>query len=302
MSGVVSVDAGLVVRLERGGEVSNVGSDVALLFTNGEEEVLRGILLKLLSADLNALDDNGKTDVCAEVGAGGKCLGDINGSYLLDGLVNDSDLTALDLLHAGVGSHRTGDRNGHADLDTQILDGILRDAVAVITARHAGVSEEEVVVLVADLFGVDGNDDTFNREHVVLLCCHVVSVRVNIVLGNREVESNGLGSSVACLDGCGQLVRNFLGGLFVNADRNSAVCGLTNGNLVRVDRPVDLIGNAGDHDLRNDRVVNCGYREILLVEALHVSNGAVKVVGDLVNGRGRLLACNERRAYHHSYE
>ena len=283
--GVILIDAGLVFCLHGGGEVGNVGSYVSGLVVQLEVEILGGILIKLLGADGNALDGYGQTNVCAKVSAGCELLGDIEDFYFLNGAVNDSNLTVLDLLHAGVGGHIAGNLYGHTNLDTQLC-GIFFDAVAVVTAGYGGVSQVEVVVLVACFLGVDGNNDTLNGELVVLLCCHVLCVRVHFILGNGKLEGNGLGGAVTSLDGCGKLVAYFLGGFFVYVNDNLAVCRSTNGNLISINRPIDLISNAADHNLRNDFVVNCGNDEILFVEAFHVSSCAVEVIGDCGRGSG----------------
>ena len=121
MSCVVSIDSSLVGSLEVCGEVGNVGSYVTGLFTDVEPEVLRSVLLKLLSSDGNALDNYGKTNECSEVCACSEFLCDVEGLNGLDGLVKNSNLTALDLLHAGVGLHRTGNGNCHTNLNAELF-------------------------------------------------------------------------------------------------------------------------------------------------------------------------------------
>ena len=156
-----------------------------------------------------------------------------------------------------------------------------------------------MVVLVAQLLGVDCNYDTLNCKDVALLSCHVILVRVYVVLGNLEVEGNGCCCAIACLDGSGELVSNLFGGLFVNADGNLAVSGLANCYLVGVNCPGDLILNACDHNLGYYGVVNCCDRKIFLIETFYVSSRAFKVILDFgLLGCVRAASCKHCESEH----
>ena len=286
VSRVISIDGSLVLSLHGGGEVGNIGSYVGGLVAQLEVEVLIGCGLKRLVSKGNALNGYGQTNVCAKICAGSKLFGNVKGVNFLNGAVNDGSITALDLLHSGVGLNGTGNLNGHTNLNAQFLYGILINAVAVVTAGHAGVSKEEVVVLVACILGVDGNYDTLNCNDVTLCGCQVLSVRVYLVLGHGQLKGNLLGGAVACLNGSGQLVGNLFGRFLVNVNNDFAVCRCANGNLVSIDRPIDLIGNTADHNLRYDLEVNGGNGEILFVEALYVCCRACEIVGNGGGGFG----------------
>ena len=126
MSCVICVDSSLVgagiyavckVNLKSGGEIAYVSSYVALFFTDGEVEVLSGILGHVLSTDLNALNGYCHSNVVLKICACRELLGNIKRLNGLDGLVNDSERTALELLHAGVRFNNGGNRHGHTNLN-----------------------------------------------------------------------------------------------------------------------------------------------------------------------------------------
>ena len=300
VSCMVSVDSTLLISLKSGGEVGNVGSYVTLLLADSEVEVLGGVLYKILSSDGNALDGNLETNECAEVCACSELFGDINNGNFLDGSVKYCNLTALDLLHAGVGLHRTGNLNGHTNLDSEI-GGIVGYAVAVVTTGYGSISDEEVVVLVAKCLRVDCNNDTFNGEGVALLSCHVLCMRVNLIHRNGALEGNSLGGAVCSLNGCGKSVLNLFSGLFINADENLTVCGSANSNLVGVNRPFYLVCNAANDNLRHELIVNCGNGCSVSVESINVCSSTCNIIcyrggsfgGFFFVGCGR--TCNECR-------
>ena len=207
---MIFVDRGLLVSTKSCGEVGNVGSYVTCLFAYSKPEILRSILLKLLCTNGYTLNYNGKSNISTKISACSEYIGYVNYINGLDSLINDCNLTALDLLHAGIGLHRTGNLNCHTDLNAEIC-GIIGYRVAVVTAYYRGISEEQVVVLVAGFLGVDSNNYTLNGESVALLSRHILLVRVNVIKRNAELEGNGLSSTVAGLYCSGELVLNFFG-------------------------------------------------------------------------------------------
>ena len=283
-----SIDLSLLVNRKGGREVGHIGADVRGLALNLKVEVLGGVLVQLLALDLNALDGYGETNVVCQGLTGNELLGDVESGNVLLGGVNDSCGAALDLLHAGVRNNRPCNLNGHAELDAEIRNGILRQAVAVVAALALQICEEEVVVLVACCLGVDGNNDTLNNNIVVLGSCHVILKAGEVVLGNGEVECLGCAGAVCGLNGSGQRVSEFLGGLLVYVDGVGVVILLVNGNTLG-NGPLNVIGNAGDLYLCGNVKVCCGDGTLVLIQVKDVGCCCGCVVGYLIVGVLRLL-------------
>ena len=271
---VGGVDACLVVSLQGGGEVGDVGSDVGLLAVQGELEVLAGTA-KLLTADGNTLQGDNQTNVGLEV-AGGEDLGQVGSLNGLDGSVDDDEVTTLGLLHAAVGGRGSGNGNGHTDLDA-CLQGILIQLVAVVTALAVQVSHEEMVSGVACALGVDTDNDTGNGNHVTGLGVHVVLEGGNGERGNGAVVGNGGGGAIGSGNGSGDLVVDGLTGHLVNLD--GPVGATLNGvDLVAVNSPSNDVLVQADHDLSGQLVVSCGDDVLLLVEGVEVLDSGLNVV------------------------
>ena len=236
---VSGIHSCLISLAERIGKVGEVGSEVRGVVANSEVEILAVSVVKILCADLNALDGYGESNVLLKVLVNvlaGNNLGDVNGSVGLDGGIDDLSGTALDLLHSAVGLDRTGNCNGHTNLDTKISDGVLIHLVGVVTALTACISKEEVVSLRAGGLGVDRNYDTLNEYGVALSGCHIVVPTVDLVLRNIVLEVLGLGVAVCIGNGSGEHILKRLVSLR-HADGNGAVTVVGDGDLVVVYAP-----------------------------------------------------------------
>ncbi len=272
------VDGSLIVCLKGGGEVGNVGSYVCLNTVKSEVEVLAGSSSKLLAADGNALDNNGKCYELVEVNALNELVGNIN---RLEGLLlgaDDLSDTALDLLHAVVGSSGTGNTNGHTKLDAKICNGVSVHLVGVVTAYAALIHNEEVVSGVACCLGVDTDNDTLNNNVVAFLSCHVILKAGNCELRNLVIE--GLGSSIACCigNGSGKNVSDLCVGLVGNVNGYSAVAIVYNSDKVRVNSPGNVVNNASDVNAGNTVEVCAGSLGIVLVHLTDVVSRSLKAL------------------------
>ena len=264
------VDGSLILCLKGGGEVGNVGSYVCLNTVNREVEVLAGSSLKLLAADGNALDNNGKCYELVEVSAFNELVGNINS---LEGLLlsaDDLSDTALDLLHAVVGSSGTGNTNGHTKLDAKICNGVSIHLIGVVTAYTALVQKEEVVSGVACCLGVDTDNDTLNNNVLAFLSCHVVLKAGNCELRNLVIE--GLGSSLTCCIGnsSSKNVSDLYVGLVGNVNGYGAVAIVNNSDKIRVNSPGNAVSNAADVNAGNTVEVCAGSLGIVLVHLTDV--------------------------------
>ena len=285
---LVSTGVNAVVKLDvEVDEVGNVGSHIGLLAVKLEVEILAGFLFKLLTADGNALEDYGETNVVNKALACCELLGEVNGRNRLDRAVNDRNLTALDFLHAGVRLASTGNRYGHTGLNT-LKCGVINYGVAVVTALALCVSNEYVVVLVVVLLSVDSNYDTLDGNDVALLCCHVLFEGENLVDLYVTGEGCGDGCTVTCGDGSGKsVVVCFLGlGEYVYGPGCVVVNKL---NLVAVNGPIYGILDTCDHNLAKNLVVELGDDHASIV--LGITNIGLgykkllrcgKVVGDVL--------------------
>ena len=278
----------ILYKSEGSGEVGNVGSYVRSIVSKSEVKILAGILLKLLSADSNALHSYNKTNVVLEICTGLNELGDVkNGNFLNSG-INDGSGTALKLLHTRVRLNGRSNRNGHTNLDAEILNGILGKVVYVDTALALGISKEEVVVLVIERLGSHSNYDTFNGNGSALLCCHVILERDYIVLRNMTVEGNGTCCAIASLNGSSKLIVVSFCCLAVNVNSPR---GLTLGelNLIVVNSPVYSVNYTCNSNLSNYLVVigsnNCtglGGRSPLYVERSNILYSCSNIISDVV--------------------
>ena len=278
----------ILYKSEGSGEVGNVGSYVRSIVSKSEVKILAGILLKLLSADSNALHSYNKTNVVLEICTGLNELGDVkNGNFLNSG-INDGSGTALKLLHTRVRLNGRSNRNGHTNLDAEILNGILGKVVYVDTALALGISKEEVVVLVIERLGSHSNYDTFNGNGSALLCCHVILERDYIVLRNMTVEGNGTCCAIASLNGSSKLIVVSFCCLAVNVNgpRGLALCEL---NFCVVNGPVNCVRYVCNSNLSNYLVVigsnNCtglGGRSPLYVERSNILYSCSNIISDVV--------------------
>ena len=269
---------------QSGGEVGCVGSDVSFLAVQLEVQVLVGTL-QILTCQLDALDGDDQTDVVLEGLAGGELLGDVGGLNGLDGLINNTEGTALGLLHTVVGGGGSCDLNGHTKLNA-CHNGVSVKLVAVVTALAVQIGEEQVVTGVAKALGVDTDNDTPDG-HVRAFCgIDVVLKRGQLVLGNLALVGNALGSAVDG-DGSGQLIDDLLGGLLVDADSpHGATLNELDLLFVNVKRPgYGVNTDADDIDLTDDLVVSRGREDaFLLVEVVQDRDGGIQklVCGGLV--------------------
>ena len=258
-------------------EVGNVGSYVALLLADGEVEILAGILLKILSADVNTLDYYGH---CNEVGERITCcelLGNVNRSDSLNGLVYDLEGTVLDFLHAGVRLNGTGNGYGHTNLDA-CLCRIRSELVAVVTALAACVHKVEVVVLVVKAVSVDTNNDTLNGNGSALLSCHILLEGDYSILGNGTIKVNGSGSAVGSGDKTGELISLLRLGLLINVYEPSGAV-INKLNELVVNRPINSVNNAANSNLTINFIVSCGNGVYLVVLSYDVLSSSFRIEG-----------------------
>ena len=239
------VSFAILINLEGGGEITYIGTNVSSSAVELEVEVLRCVFGHILSTDFNALNGCGHTNVVSEGFACSKLIGEVERSNFF--LVGVNDLyygAALNFLHAGVGFDGTGNFNSHTNFDLAFRNGILSYAVAVVTALAFEVSQEEVVVLIANRFGVDSNNDTSNNNVFALLSCHIFLKGVQHILRNGEVEGLGCGGAVCCLNGSGQNVGDIFCGFIGYVYNVVKVILLGEGELVGAGKgPSNVIGN-----------------------------------------------------------
>ena len=281
-SSLVCVICSSSSSIKSGGEISYVCSYVRVNASDGEIEVLAGSCCKILRTDCNALNCYRESYELGEVGVTSEnVLGDINNVNSLDGLVNDSECTALDLLHAGVGLDRTGNRNCHTNLNA-CFNGILIHLVGVVTALTACICKEEVVSGVTEGLSVHSNYDTFNKYCIALSSCHVVSPRKNVVLRNSTVVNNSCCVTVTSCDGSGKSVGSVLGSLLVKVNEIVTIFKSYDLNLIAIGSPSYCVSNACYSNLTNYFVVSAGYRRNVLIHVLEEGLSLVNVV--LFNG------------------
>ena len=261
------------------GEVGNVGSYVCLLAVQLEVEVLAGAA-ELLSADGNALEGYGKTNIVLKLAAacpnGGKILS--CGKLLLGG-IGDLEGTALKLLHAGVRLNGGGNGNGHTKLNA-LGNGVGVELVAVVTALALKVCKEEVVTGVALGLGVHHYDDTLNSHGVALCCCHVLFEGCYGVRGNGAGTGVGRGGVIACLDGSGESVGNFNGSLLVEVYVCHTVGANGDGDALDICRPGNFVGVVAYGKLRGKIIVIGGNGGFALEVRIEVILCAFEIVLD----------------------
>ena len=225
----------------------------------GELEVLAGAT-KLLSANGNALDNYGKRSVLAKVVACCEISGNVNevNSLLLGR--NDLCNAALDLHHAGVRSCRTGNKNGHTNLDAEISNGVCFHLVGVVATYNVLVSEEEVVSGVACCLRVNSNNDTLNNKVVTFLSCHVLLEGGYLELRNEVLVLSG--ESLALLVGYGELKGVgdvFIGSAGNNYGNGKAILAGLKRNLAVGYFPLNSVGLVTDLNFTCNGIVSAGY-------------------------------------------
>ena len=159
--------------LERRGEVSDVGSDVGLLFTESEVEVLAVSSSEVLIAKSNALDGNDACNVVIKRAALCEDRGNVGCGNFLNGLVDDLNSTLIEFLHTVAGRNFTVDKNGHTNLYAESR-GIVNHVIVEVTAYAAFVNNVNVVSLCACALRAHSSNDTLNGKNVTLLCCHIL--------------------------------------------------------------------------------------------------------------------------------
>ena len=97
-----------------------------------------------------------------------------------------------------------------------------------------------MVVFVTEALCIHSNNDTFNCNCLVLLCCHILFKGENIVLRNSEIKGNGSCGSVACDNSSGELISKLLCCLFVNVD-SPLVLTLNSLNKLVVNGPLNSV-------------------------------------------------------------
>ena len=273
---LVSVVGGCVAHVVR--KVGNVGTNVALSSVQLEEEVLAVCYVKLLGADGNAVDYDSVSDVLAKILVVLEGVGDVNGSDCLGGGINNLNVTLRKLTHTVVIIGGTGNGNLHTNLKAEILDGILVQVVAVVAAHAVCVNESDTLILVALVDRVDHNDRTLDGHGCALFCCKELRVGSNLVLRNGAFAGVGLGGAVACLDGSGQGIFDFNGGLLVEVDVRLAVILGGDGDSLDVCRPANLVGNLSDNDGCGKGVVAGSGGRLILEIGIEVIECGLQIV------------------------
>ena len=259
--------------------VGGVDSEVGLNTVELELVVLGGFNLGFLSGDLNALDgykgrlENGKSFITLSFSVL-EDLGDINRSNRSDFGGLDLCGSTLDFVSVRVDSLKTGDFNGHTNLDAKISNGVFFHAVSVVAA--VSILNVKVVVLAAcSLRGSCSNNTNYNNS-VAVLSCDVVCIRHNFVLGNLAVV--GLGYSVTCIvrNGSSKCVSNILIGLNGELNSVNTVILAYDGNLVRAGLPGYGVEGIVDLYFTNYIVVAGGKLCFVLVKRVEIFGSLCK--------------------------
>ena len=261
------------------------GGDTDISFLIGQLELVVAAG-GLLTGDLNTLDGDEHRLSLYQSGIGeclgiGVCLGVVNGSNLLDRLVDDGDGGIDDLIQAVVGILGTGSLNGHTDLESQIRLGILGidQAVYIVTALVLQVLNVNAVTAGAVGLGEDTDDNALNGNNVTVCGCRIVGIRELLVCGNLAVEALLNGLAGLALDGSGQLISDLGLGLFVDVNGEEAIlfaC-LDGNTLGNVNGPLNSVSHAVDHNTSDHIEVGRGDFCVILIQAEQVIAGGGQI-------------------------
>ena len=290
-SSLVCVFCSSGLSIKSGGEIGYVCSYVGLNACDLEVEILAVSCCKILRTESNALDCYRESYVLREISVTSENeLCNINRSNSLDCFINDRECTALDFLHAGIRLNSTGNGNCHTNLNTLFNRvTIIGHLVRIVTALAGSIHKEEVVSGVTNGLTVHSNNDTFNKNYVALLSCHVSIPRKNVVHRNSTVVSYGCCLAVTSCDGSGKCVRNVLGCLLVEVYKIVAIFKSNDLNLLGVGSPSYSVSNACYSNLTNYFVVSAGYRVNVLIHVLKEGLCLVNVVLSCIS-RGNIFA------------
>ena len=256
--------------------------DTQVSFLAGKLEVEVAVI-KCLTADLNTLNGNKarlhlyKSLILqgCSVLEGFGVISRGNGGLFLG---EDTNGSILDFMGATVDVLGTGCRNGHTDLNAEV-SRIISHTVNVVSAAGCILQENAVVGCACSLRNDTGNNAFNSGDGSALFSSDVFIPSHENIYGNSEVE--GLGSGlVAALNGSGQNVLNFLGGLFVNVDDVGGVVFLFDLNLVGVNRPFNGVLNAGNSCHCSNLKVRCG-NVLVFVEVVNVICSCIYVIHNL---------------------
>ena len=252
-------------------------------------------LIKVLIGDLNALNGNEAGLIfykirILHVGCFLEEFGVVHRSYRSLLLGNDSNLqcaiVGLDFVSAVVDILNTaGNTNGHTDLDAKVSNriSVIRHTVNVVSTAGC-ILQEQAVVACANRLGNDTGYNALNlRDEGIFLCSDVFVPSHQTEYGNDQVlKYLGLSSGVvACSNGSSQVILYFFRRFFINIDDNFTVFSFTNGYLIGVNAPSNGIGEAADHNLRNNLIVDCSLGvclECIFVKRFEVNDCAVDVI------------------------
>ena len=150
MSGIddVLVGAGkgyaIIVYRESCGEVACVCAQVGGDTVEFKVEILSGRRIKILTCDLNAFDGYGQTYIVDKRLTVCKHFCNVKSGNIMLTVTNNLCDAAFDFLHTGVRRYGAGNVNNHTKLNAEIGNGVLSQAVAVITALDLSLGKHHI--------------------------------------------------------------------------------------------------------------------------------------------------------------